>query len=503
MFLFDQCKFVFCIVPQTHYYLGFFENLAQQSTFDNYSIILTTSETNQVHYSMEAPSVGYYKRGTILAGDEAIFYLPSNIDVSSRDHEYFGIHLTTSSSNVTVIGQSLDFVTGDSFFALPIIELDDVYIYYGISVPRARYDLLLAIVNSSILVVGTEDNTMMNLTTTQSVNISIDNTIIHVTSGVQYSLVINRLQAIYIGSLDDLSGTKIVTNKPVSVFSGHECANVPWNIRACSYLIEQIPPTALWGKAYYTVPLAGKRSYTVKILAAHDSTTVNVYCTNVVKVYTVNEGGFFNKTLRMTDHCAIYSDKIILVVQLSHGGFEDSEHGDPMMTLVPATNQYLNKFDFVTIRSPLEFSDFTHHVNIIVMAQYYQPNLIYLIAGGTNNSLDTQQWTPIQVNNITEAYATQLTISDGIVQVFHTNASAQMMTIMYGFDFLDGYGHIGGLGIHNYANRTQMFAVTGYINNKLLIVLECEHAIYSLFTLCVYTYVYMYMIIIIILYIYI
>ena len=485
VFLFDQCQFVFCIVPQTHYYLGFFENFARQSTNDNYSIILTTSETNQVRYSMEAPSVGYYKRGTISAGDEVIFNLPSSIDVSSHDHEYNGIHLTTSSNNVTVIGQSLDYETSDSFFALPIIELDDVYIYYGISVPRASHSLLI---NSSILVVGTEDGTMMNLTTTQSVNISIDNTIINVISGVQYSLVINRLQTIYIGSRDDLSGTKIVTDKPVSVFSGHECGNVPWNTMACSYLIEQIPPTAFWGKTYYTAPLVGKRSYTVKILAAYDSTTVNVYCNNVVKVYTINEGGFFNKTLRMTDHCAIYSEKIILVVQLSHGGSEEANHGDPMMTLVPATNQYLNKFDFVSIRNPFELTDYTHHVNIIVMAQYYQPNMIYLIAGGTNNSLNTQQWTPIQVNNITEAYATQLTIPEGIVQVFHTNASAQMMTIMYGFDFIDGYGHIGGLGIHNYANRTQMFAVTGYINNKLLIVLECEHAIHSLFTLYIYIY---------------
>ena len=408
---------------------------------------------------MEAPSVGIYKRGTISAGDEVVFYLPSNIDVSSYDNQYKGIHLTTSSSNVTVIGQSIDVATSDSFFALPIIELDDVYIYYGISVPRASHSLLVNS-NSSILVVGTEDRTIMKLETTQSVNISVDNTVINVIPGMQYSLVINRLQTIYIGSCDDLSGTKIVTDKPVSVFSGHECGNVPWNLRHCSYLIEQISPTALWGKTYYTAPLAGKRSYTIKILAAHDSATVNVCCNNVMKTYTINEGGFFNKTLQMTDHCAIYSDKVILVVQLSHSGDEDIDHGDPMMTLIPATNQYLNKFDFVTIRT-LHLAEYVHHINIIVMAQYYQHNAIYLIAGGANKSLDTEQWAPIQVNNITEAYAAQLTIPEGVVQVFHTNASAQMMAIMYGFDFIDGYGHIGGLGIHNQTDRTKTSAVTG------------------------------------------
>ena len=73
--------------------------------------------------------------------------------------------------------------------------------------------------------------------------------------------------------------------------------------------------------------------------------------------------------------------------------------------------------------------------------------MIYLIAGGFNRSLDTQQWVPIEVNNIIEAYATQVNISEGVTQIFHTDASAQMMTTAYGFDIYDAYGHIGGLHI--------------------------------------------------------
>ena len=420
------------------YYLGFFANHDPDGGV--ISIQLISSDTKQVQYSLEAPDVGYYQNGSISAGDEVILNLSRSIVVSSVYQQNSGIYLAISSGKVTVIGQNLDLRSSDSYFALPITGLYDVnqYVYYGISVPRSGVHSLF--IYSSILIVGTEYNTMMNLTVTQSVAISVGNTFTYPIPGRQYSFVINRLQTVYIISLEDLSGTKIVTDKPVSVLSGHQCGNVPWNVGYCSHLIEQIPPTALWGKAFYIAPLANKTSYTIKVLAAYDSTVVNIYCNNTMKSYIINEGRFINRTAQTREYCAIYSNKNVLVVQFNHG---NNSYGDPMMTLVPAENQYLDHFYFSTIRNPLE-SGFHHYVNIIVKEQYYQPNMIYLIAGGVNRSLNTQQWVPIQVSNNNKAYTTQMSISEGVTQIFHTNASAEMMTIVYGLNIYDAYGHIGG-----------------------------------------------------------
>ena len=424
--------------------MGFFTNYASHNDSKIISILVTTTEEYPVSYYIEAPSVGYYHSGNVSAGNEVILNLSSSVEVSSQYEQNKGIYITIDSDNVNVIGQNLERHTTDSFLALPIMELDDVYVYYGMSVPSG-YD------HSAILIVGTENNTMMNLTTTQSVSISVGNTVTYLILGRQYSFAVNRLQTVYIESVNDLSGTKIVTNRPVSVFSGHECANVPSNVGACSHLIEQIPPTALWGKVYYSAPLAGKRSYTIKVLAAYNSTTVNMYCNNTRESYSINEGQFINRISQMKEYCAIYSNNKVLLLQLSHGGSEDPNHyGDPMMTLVPGTGQYLNQFDFSTIRDPSQ-TGYDHYVNIVVMAQYYQPNMIFLTAGGVNRSLATQQWVPIQVNSITEAYATQVTIPEGIIHIVHTNPAAQMTVIVYGFKQADGYGHIGG--IHNHTGK--------------------------------------------------
>ena len=115
-----------------------------------------------------------------------------------------------------------------------------------------------------------------------------------------------------------------------------------------------------------------------------------------------------------------------------------------MMSLVPATIHYSNKFSFSTIRNPHQ-SGYNHFVNIIVLAQYFQPDMIYLLAGGVNKSLDTQEWVPVKVNNVIEAYATKVNISEGVVEIIHTNTSALMTTMVYGFASSEGYGHPGGL----------------------------------------------------------
>ena len=44
---------------------------------------------------------------------------------------------------------------------------------------------------------------------------------------------------------------------------------------------------------------------------------------------------FINRTSKINEYCAIYSNKELLVVQLSHGGEENNGNGDSMMALVP------------------------------------------------------------------------------------------------------------------------------------------------------------------------
>ena len=427
-----------------NYYIAYFSNNGGPSHIGEPSIIIKTSESLPVYYSIEAPGVGYYTSGIVTSDNEVIIHLNNSFITLSHNDQDKGIHLMTSSDRVTLIGQNLRDSSSDTFLCLPVTDLCIVeYVYYGISVfretkfPNNKY-------NSSILVVGTENSTMMKLTVTQPVTINVSNSTVNLTTGIQHSLVINRLQTVLIESVDDLTGTKIVTDKQVSVLSGHQCAGIPQHTRGCDHLVEQIPPTTLWGGEYYTAPLATRRSYTIKVLAAYNSTVVDIYCNNTRESYNISEGESVNKTLSLQEYCAINSSKEVLIVQLSHG-FNDEKYtnnnGDPMMTLVPATNQYSNKFQFSTLQGR---SGYTHYINIIVLAQYYQPNMTYLIV---NNLEIIHEWVPIMVNNVIKAYGVRMILHDVNTVTEVVAEDALIGIIMYGNAAKESYGHPGGYDI--------------------------------------------------------
>ena len=416
------------------YYIGFFQN----NNGGSISLYLTNTGSLDLSYTIEAPGVGYHTSGTISGTGSTIVSLSSSLITGSYNDQDKGIYLKTNSTNVVVIGQNDASWSSDTFLALPTVKVFSThYIYYGISVSSGIGD-------NVVLIVGTEDSTMMDLTVTQSVYVKINDTVSSLTSGSQYSFIVNRLQTVYIGSSSDLTGTRIMTDKPVSVFSGHECGYVlSFSSSYCDHLIEQIPPTTYWGKTYYIAPLQGRSAYTIRVLAAYNSTDIIMYCNTAMSSYTINAGKIYSTT--SSQYCAIHSNKKILVAQYSPGYYYDRRTGDPMMMLVPATDHYSNEINLSTISS-----GYSDYINIIVLKEYYQPGVIFWIRGGVKRSLQSQSWNPITFNQVNEAYYTQLSVSNGPVTIVHTTANALMSAVVYGFGYREAYGHPGGFSIQNF-----------------------------------------------------
>ena len=451
-----MCKCVtFCVVSYLAnttavFHVGYFENWRG----GNPSLLLMTTETHPVSFIVEAPGIGFYQNGTVIAGGKAVVNFTHDIEMSISTNGNKGIYVWTSSNKVTLIGQSVpdepDLSSTGTFFVLPFIgSCDNVYVYYRMSVSSNS-------LFSTVMLVGIENDTTVTVMTAQDSILKTEGVLTNILRNTEFSFSLDELKTAFIGSIlstdSNVSGIKVVTNKPLSAFSGHECALLPEEAGGCDYLIEQIPPTSLWGRVYYTAPLATRRSYTIKVLAAYNSTVVDIYCNNSKESNTFNEGVIIKRTYSYQEHCAIYSNKEVFVAQFSHGQNDDNVTGDPMMTTIPAAIHYTDKFIFSTIND----ANYASFVNIIVLAQYYQPDMIYLISGGVNKSLDTQEWVPVKVNNVIEAYATKVIISEGVIEVIHTNTSALMTTIVYGFARYKGYGHPGGFYFQKLHDSTGM-----------------------------------------------
>ena len=401
------------------------------------------SSARTVPYSLEAPGIGYSTNGTISSPE---LFIPRDVVVTSINDQNKGMHLTTGFDVPDVFGLSYDaFFTGNdtkacSFRMIPHARLTvQEYIYYSISMPTPSSDA--GQYNSSILIVGAENDTEIELTVTQQVEVNI-NGVVTLLPNTPYSFVINRLQTVYISSSGDLTGSKIVTDNPVSVFSGHE-HEFNSSYLQCSQ--EQIPPTVLWDTVHYVSPIANNQSYTIRVLAADDSTDVDIYCNNVEESHNIDEGE--SVIISRKDNCAIFSKKNVLVTQ-----FGNHNNGlAALMIVIPGANHYSNELEF----SHSNFDSLSaRHFNLIVLAEYFQPDNIQLTFRQTTKTLSDEDWTPIKVNNVDEAYALHLYDDDnfpGEITITHTNPDALMMATVYAFTTSQfGYGHSTGFNIRKF-----------------------------------------------------
>ncbi|MEP7220528.1 MAG: IgGFc-binding protein, partial [Bacteroidota bacterium] len=143
----------------------------------------------------------------------------------------------------------------------------------------------------------------------------------------------------------DLTGSLIESDKPVALFSGHNCAYVPDpTLKACNQLVEQMPPIDTWGTSFNVGKFLGRSSCMVRVVASEDSTAVYE---NGKKVATINAGRFHDNP-NVTESIAITTSRPALVAQYSKGFDNGDDVGDPMMIVIAPVEQYSTSYRFTT-----------------------------------------------------------------------------------------------------------------------------------------------------------
>lgn len=80
--------------------------------------------------------------------------------------------------------------------------------------------------DSAILIVSCNNDTQVTYIPTEGVT-DPQNSDATVPAGSSTTVTLAEAQPLYIQSKGDLTGTHIVSNQPISIFSGHECAYSP------------------------------------------------------------------------------------------------------------------------------------------------------------------------------------------------------------------------------------------------------------------------------------
>ncbi len=139
----------------------------------------------------------------------------------------------------------------------------------------------------------------------------------------------------------DLSGSIIESwDSDIAMFSGHQCAQVPNGEIGCDMLAEQMLPFKLCSNSYFIPPLPGKIKSSSRVLCFEDDSQIIV---NGDTVAHLDRGEFYD-IREMTKPTLVESNRIIYVVQYSHGYAGKQAHGDPMMLTIPSEKIYQKKY---------------------------------------------------------------------------------------------------------------------------------------------------------------
>ena len=236
----------------------------------------------------------------------------------------------------------------------------------------------------------------------------------------------------------DITGTRLVSNKPLVVYSGHECTNIPVNVTYCDHITEQVPPTAIWGRNFLSASFSNRSSGDIyRMLASQDNTAVIVNCNSFNETYSLASAGTWEEfSTPDMSFCSITSDKPLLIMQFALGLSLDGV-GDPFMMMIIPVEQYSNNYVLNVLP---EFS--TNFITIYVIPEEYQPQDI--IVDDTN--LENADWTEVLCSDSTICgYITYVALTPGEHQVHHIDATAHVGVSAYGFNRANSYGYPGGL----------------------------------------------------------
>lgn len=131
-----------------------------------------------------------------------------------------------------------------------------------------------------------------------SVQASVDNTQVTIRpkSGAEVQITLNAGQTYMFTANAELSGSRVLSDKPVAVFSGNRCTNIPAGNSACDHIVEQIPSVDKLSSTYLLAqtPRTGTQGNVYRAIATQDGTEVRA---NGGLVATLNAGQFLKAAL--------------------------------------------------------------------------------------------------------------------------------------------------------------------------------------------------------------
>ncbi|CAH1788157.1 unnamed protein product, partial [Owenia fusiformis] len=242
----------------TEFVLMFMENSIKPSTTPlEIEVFVTTYESNIVYVHISSPKWNNPKVDhsfNITAGEVELVKFSRDLRMVGTEKSSKGI-LIQASAEVAVYGFNKEKQSTDGFLGLPTDVLGTDYFAVTYYPPTMQTEIGIAAVYNNTKV-------YFKLKYSLTGHVTYDNDVYF--GGDTLTVNLDEYETFQMHSTtDDLTGTRILSNNPISVFSGNKKTKVAPNdistIRnSKDHLVSQLPPVDVWGSTFVTVPTPGR-----------------------------------------------------------------------------------------------------------------------------------------------------------------------------------------------------------------------------------------------------
>ncbi|XP_062622358.1 uncharacterized protein LOC134283860 [Saccostrea cucullata] len=382
-------------------------------------LFITTASEFPVNVNISAPMANAIYQGdrfTIKKGTIQQVLIPKSLRLQGTERAKKAIHIV-SSAEIVVFGLNQAKYSTDGFLGIPLDVLGTKYF-----VP-SFFENGRDFFNSAILIVGTQDRTILNIKLPNTNNIRIHFEGKSYSHGDWMNLTINKYDTLQLLCRADLTGTLVLSSKKVSVFGGSTITSVGIGSTK-DHIEEHIPPVNVWGKKFAINPIPDTNPNILRFLASEDNTMVNINN----KEIQIMAGNY--SEAQVDRFSFVSANKPILTVQYVPSGtcpingFKPGCHkGDPSMTLISPTEQNNLFYSFLTPVSSMNLN--YSNIFLFVIEDGYEDGIFL-----DNSPIKRSDFHNVVHNhNITAGY---IRISPGSHTIEHSSKKVPFGGILYG-----------------------------------------------------------------------
>jgi hypothetical protein len=369
------------------------------------------------------------------------------IDQQQGERPAMNYFRVQSNNNVKVFAHSQAITTSDAANIYPTHALGKEYVI--LSYPTDFSNQAQHSTPSQFAVLATENDTEVYIETNADPNFSDTSNnksrTITLDKGESYLVQASR----FIGGSRDLTGSKVKSNKPVAVFSGHQRAVVPYYGygRSRDILFEQMLPIQYLGLEYYIFPFPNtfdtgnfSERDQMRVVGVYDNTKIFI---GGELAGIIDAGGHFDYSISIPFILKTSRPSLVGVMKkTSASSSQTLKDGDPFLMLIPTREQWGNSYNFYNIQATEYFVKDLDTIPGTIYEHHYATAVIHM-EGIPGLLLDGEPVDPDFFYRIgsSDFYYTNLEVTTGPHRI---EADSAFGLYVYGYGSANSYGYYGG-----------------------------------------------------------